>query len=383
MGSITVTNLFAKEIAMKLCTLAITLLLICLAVVPASAQQWRSDLDAGLQKQDSFEFKNIAVADAFRIVSQNADINIILDAPPTVDPTAKITFSAKDISITNALTWITRLASLEWCIQDEAVFVTSYQRLSDVARRQIETRNANTRVLAAKTWLPAMQEALAQKISISFAQKSLAECRDSLAILLKVNIIVSPAVDAKAPVTLLVSKMTAENVLSWITRKAGVDFIVLDQAVYISTAEDVRIRRAAGFDLSSYGRAHDLITFAFVDTPLDEALSSLAIKANVKIILRGASTPLPKVTLSGSDMALSAALQAILSKTGLNSVIIPEGDTIVVSMIKPSPAPPATLPAAPKVIDMTPAEPSKVKTPADEATTQLPDVAVTDSQMSK
>jgi|GEM_PF-2730669 len=328
-----------KEIAMKPRSAAILLLALVLIASPVFAQAWRAKIDEALRKKVSYDFTVIALADVFRLLSQDADVNIILDGPATVDPTAKISFAAKDMTLGSVLDWITRIAGLEWVVQDEAIFITKYPRLSESARRQIDARNVAVRTESIKTWLPAMQRTLSEKVSVSFVQKSPSDCRDSLKILLGVNIIVSPNIDPKASVTLAVSKMTAENVLSWVARKAGLDFAVLDEAVYFAPVDEIRIMRSTGLDLSSQGKAHDLVSFDFNDDPLDVAIDALAKKSGVKIFLRGCPDPAPRVSLVGSDMPLSAALQAAVSKTGLNAVVIPEGDTIVISIVAAPPKP--------------------------------------------
>ena len=324
---------------MKPRSAAILLLALVLIASPVFAQAWRAKIDEALRKKVSYDFTVIALADVFRLLSQDADVNIILDGPATVDPTAKISFAAKDMTLGSVLDWITRIAGLEWVVQDEAIFITKYPRLSESARRQIDARNVAVRTESIKTWLPAMQRTLSEKVSVSFVQKSPSDCRDSLKILLGVNIIVSPNIDPKASVTLAVSKMTAENVLSWVARKAGLDFAVLDEAVYFAPVDEIRIMRSTGLDLSSQGKAHDLVSFDFNDDPLDVAIDALAKKSGVKIFLRGCPDPAPRVSLVGSDMPLSAALQAAVSKTGLNAVVIPEGDTIVISIVAAPPKP--------------------------------------------
>jgi hypothetical protein len=251
------------------------------------------------------------------------------------------------------------------------VYVTKFPQLTEAARRQIESRIAAQRILGTRTWLPVMQEALSKKITVNFTQKELADCRDTLKILLGVNIVIAPDVNPKASITLAVSKMTADNVLSWVVRQAAVDYAVLDEAVYIASVDEVRILRAKGLDLSSHSKLQDLISFDFTDTPLDVALETLSRKAGVPVVLRGAPVVSPHVTLAASDMALSAALQAVISKSGLKGAIMTEGDTVIVSIAKPVPAPQMPL-AAPEAKPAEAPAPATAPAPSTEPAVKAP-----------
>ena len=310
---------------------------------------------------------SLGFASSANFRSYDAGVNIITDTGASIDPIQKVTFSAKDMTLSSVLTWITRATGLQWCLQDEAVFVTTYERLSESARRQIEARDATQRAKAPKTWLPAMQDALAQKISVEYGEKPIADCRTALAKQLGINIILSSAVSPKAPITLSLTRMTAESVLSWVVRQAGVDFAVLDEAVYIAPSEEIRLKRAAGLDFSSAAKVNDLVSFSFTDTPLDKALADLSQKSGVRIVLQGAVSPMPLVTLSAADMPLTDALRAVLSRTDLNMAVLASGDLLTVTIVEPMP--PAPVEVKPAVPSPEPAPQPAAPAPAAPAST--------------
>lgn len=306
---------------------------------PAQAQVWRESIKISLSKIKSYQFKDQALRDVLQVMAQDAEINIVLDeGAPGIDPARKITFEVTRMSIGDALTWVTRMSGLEWTTRDEAVYVTVYPRLSQQARLDIQARNIAWRAEAERDWLPRIRVALDKKINVTFVEKPLADCAASLRAMLGVNVIVSPGVAKSAPVTLqTTTSMTAENALAWISRQAGVDFAVLNNAVYFAPPAEIRIIRASGLDLSAHGRATDVVTFDFKDTPVKEAMEALGRQVGVSVVVKNDMASLPTVTLAGKDMSLNAALQAVANASGLNSAIIPEGATVTVTLMKPLP----------------------------------------------
>jgi len=368
---------------MKVMGLGLAILLVGSAAAFAAEQDWRNTIEAALTRKATYDFKNVALGDITSTIAQDAEVNIVLDSPAHgVDPTLKMTLRFRDMSRASILTWVTRLAGLEWCTQKEAVFVTPYRELSEAAKLEIERRNGEKRVTSA-SWLPPLQKALDQKVTVRFAQKPLADCVASLETLLAVNIVLSPRADTGAPIALDVSKMTAENAVSWLAQKAGLDYAILDEAIYLAPPDEIRAIRSAGLDLSQAGRTHDLVSFDFVDRPVSEAFAELEKKTGVKIVLKTDVEPLPKISLSARNMPLAAAIRAIAASTTLNSIIVPEGSTIRVTLLKhapapsaaplPEPAPAVEAPAAPSAAP--PAVPEERPAPRGTSTESAPSSA--------
>lgn len=327
-------------------------LLVCavagLLAQPMFAQDWRDRIDAALAAKATYDFREMAVADVARTISTDSGVNVVLDSSPFFDPARKLTFKLNKMSYDNVLTWFSRLAGAEWVIQDEAVFIAPLERIDAAGKLQIERRNQNRRAQAEKTWFPQFREVLSQPRGVDFKGKRLQEAADSLAALFDLNILLSPEVDGRIQLTLSVSEMTGENIIAWVARKAGIDYAVLDEAVYLASVPRVASLRAAGLDFSSRARPYQLVTFDFENTPLDEALSELANQAGVEIVLRSGPGALPSVTLKGADMSLMAAVQAVTRATGLNTAIVAESGTIIVSVLAVAPPLPLPNPPAPE-----------------------------------
>ena len=334
--------------------LALALLFLAALAAPVFAQDWRMRIEESLTRKKSYEFEEQAVGDVLRGIARDADVNLIVDEG-AVDRFSKVTLKVKDMNIANVLTWVTRLGGLQWCIQDEAIYITREDRLDEAARRQTEERNRVKFAAAERSWLPAYNEALARTFTVTLTQKPLSDVRDSLQALLGVNVILSPKLDAKTSINLSVKEMTAESILGWIARKVAADYVVFDQAVYFAPAEEIRVMRGAGFDFSSRGRAyHNVVSYDFADVPLDQAYADLAKKAGIEIRIRGDVSPLPAVTASGKDVPFQAAIQAVTDATGLNKVILVENGTYIVHLMNPVPK---VLPTAPAPVAPT-AEPA-------------------------
>lgn len=319
------------------------LAVILLLAASAPAQEWRSEMERALARTTSYDFKEMAIGDVLSLISQEAEVNVILDDTRTsgINRAQKVTIRLDDMTYANVLSWITYLFDLDWVLQDEAIFVASYSSFDQEAKRLIEARNADKRKTAAKTWLPEYEEILAQKVSVTFRQKSVLECAESLKALLGVNIILSPDIDPETPVNLAVSKMTTENLISWVGRKAGADYAVLDQAVYFGLEDQIRVMREAGRDLSSRGKEYSQVSFDFVDVTLAEAFDVLeeTSGSGVRIVILGDDMDVPRITLKGANMTFTAAVQAVTNATGLNNAILSDGDTMTVRLMKPAPLP--------------------------------------------
>ncbi len=303
----------------------------------ATAQEWRDRMEASLSTTKSYTFDDQALGDILRVLGDDADVNVIVD--DGINRLQKLTLKVNDMTIANVLTWVTRLSGLDWVIQDEAVFITTYPRLDLAGRRQVETRRASDRAAAARTWLPGYEQSLAKSFDLTLSQKRLADVRDPLQSLLGVNVIISPALDPKTPITLAVNKMSGSSLLGWIARKANADFVIINQAVYFAPTDQVLAMRSQGLDLSGRAQGNRTVSFAFNGTPLDEALKTLSEQSGTQISLRGDVTPMPRVTVSGNDMALQSAITAVTNASGFNSAVIPSGDALVIQLVKPAPRP--------------------------------------------
>jgi len=325
----------------------VILLVVTSAAAAAPGEEWRDRIETALARKNTYEFKEMALADLVKEIAGDARINIILDSDAGgVSRSRKITIGLTDVSYESIITWVSRAAGLEWVIQDEAVFIAPSERLDEAGRRQLERRARAMRARAEKTWLPALREALSKPHKFKLRPRPVAEAAESLEDLLGVNVVVSPEVSDRTTVSLAVSEMSGENIIAWIARKAGIDYAILNEAVYLAPAGEIRELRIAGLDFSSRGRPWDEVTCRYENVPFREVINDLSEKSGVEIVLQSEVGDLPPVTFSADAISLMEALPAITRSTGLNTLVTSEQGIVYIS------------------VQRTPREPAAPQTPA-------------------
>lgn len=89
---------------------------------------WIPKLKAVLEEPTSFSFVKTPLAEALRFLSTLHKINIVLD-PSVAHPTNTVTMGVEEMSVRNALTWMLRIKHLDYTFADEAVFVSTPERI--------------------------------------------------------------------------------------------------------------------------------------------------------------------------------------------------------------------------------------------------------------
>ena len=129
------------------------------------------------------------------------------------------------------------------------------------------------------------------------------EALQFLATLLKVEIEVDPEAtgEARKSITLKIVDMTSGNALKWVTRLANLDYVVKDNAVYISTQDKVKAVRqrsvASPLGTTPSGenfernwrdeirrKLRTYISFPFGETPLEESIQIIRSETKCNII---------------------------------------------------------------------------------------------------
>ena len=106
---------------------------------PPDAEQQR--IKEELQRKVSFEFVDTPLQEMVQFFNGLIKPNMVLD-PKMPNKDAKITLKAADMSLELALSWITRLADLEWQIRDQAIYIfdPKLERRREAEARQGENR---------------------------------------------------------------------------------------------------------------------------------------------------------------------------------------------------------------------------------------------------
>ncbi|MHC4202120.1 MAG: hypothetical protein ACYSU0_19185, partial [Planctomycetota bacterium] len=144
-------------------------------------------------------------------------------------------------------------------------------------------------------WAKAIRRKLARKVSLDFADTPLVEAVMFLQTLTKISMILDPAAaEAKGatPITLKVTDMKLLIAFDWMLKLADLDYALVDQALFVSTAESLKeesarrsppcsaLEAAAEGDEPKWKRKlrevlDRKVSFEFAETPLTEAIAFL------------------------------------------------------------------------------------------------------------
>jgi general secretion pathway protein D len=99
----------------------------------AAEPQWKKEIRKMLERKVTFEFVDTPLQEAIQFLQTLTRTTIILDPMALEDSAAAstpITLRVNDMSLGLALRWILRLADLDYTLKDEAVFISTPQRLA-------------------------------------------------------------------------------------------------------------------------------------------------------------------------------------------------------------------------------------------------------------
>lgn len=99
----------------------------------AAEPQWKREVRKMLERKVTFEFVDTPLQEAIQFLQTLTRTTIILDPMALEDSAAAstpITLRVTDMSLGLALRWILRLADLDYTLKDEAVFISTPQRLA-------------------------------------------------------------------------------------------------------------------------------------------------------------------------------------------------------------------------------------------------------------
>ena len=104
-------------------------------------EQWKQDIERSLQKKVSFEFVDIPLHEALRFLQDLAEAKIIIDQQVMESGTGDTPINLKigDMSLDQALDWVLRLADLSYALKDDAIFISTPDRLAEAETMQSRT----------------------------------------------------------------------------------------------------------------------------------------------------------------------------------------------------------------------------------------------------
>jgi len=133
-----------------------------------------------------------------------------------------------------------------WHVVEEAAIPYSaqvrYPEDWERIRRRVETAGKIEQIDEPE-WEKEVRRKLDRKVSFEFAETPLTEAISFLQTLTKVNMIIDPAAaeaSGSTPITLKVTNMTLGLALDWILKLADLDFALRDNAIFISSRENLK-----------------------------------------------------------------------------------------------------------------------------------------------
>jgi type II secretory pathway component GspD/PulD (secretin) len=93
--------------------------------------QWKKDMKAQMEKRISFDFVDTPLADVVAFLSNLTGATIILDPAAVQGNEVPVTLKVGDMRLGAALDWILRLVNLTYALRDQAIFISTKERVAD------------------------------------------------------------------------------------------------------------------------------------------------------------------------------------------------------------------------------------------------------------
>jgi hypothetical protein len=318
---------------------------------------WKQAILKKLTAKISVQFSARPLWQALTYFREKGGINIILNSvAPGVDPDTPIVLTLDNVALGRAICWTARLAGLVYIVKDEAVFVTTTTDLSREWLEEIRDREAQLDRVAEETWMPEVNAKLQDPTSFQFENTPLAEAMSFLASLHRLNIVLEPAyARPDNTVTMAVDDMTVGHALRWMLRLKGLDYTLIDEAVFVSTPARIRALQASRRGTGMDRRLRVRVNVTFQNVPLAEALEALKTATGLNIALRADSLPEVTVSITCEHMPLERVVHDIMSQTGLSFAFTFEEDALVIWVQKPPTRPgPGEAPPRPGSVEPDP-----------------------------
>ena len=96
----------------------------------AKPELWRDQIMKQMQKRISFDFVDTPLPDVVAFLKNLTGINMILDTAAVSGADTPITLKETDMRLDAAMDWILRLVDLKYAIREEAIFISTHDRIS-------------------------------------------------------------------------------------------------------------------------------------------------------------------------------------------------------------------------------------------------------------
>jgi len=89
----------------------------------AADEEWKAKYQKALERRITFEFVDTPFVDCVEFLRTVANVNLVLDQALLHQPATTVSLRVQDMPISDALSWLTRLAGAEWELRDQAVHI--------------------------------------------------------------------------------------------------------------------------------------------------------------------------------------------------------------------------------------------------------------------
>jgi ferric-dicitrate binding protein FerR (iron transport regulator) len=183
-----------------------------LLYVVDDSEEWKKEIEKKLTKKVNFEFVQAPLSECVNFFQQVSEVNMVLDPAVAKKAQAPVTLKMTGATLKLALTWILRMARLEYHLVDRAVFITKAGKPAAGGAGEPSEKLAKV---------------LAKKVSVEFEARPLEECINFVRGLTDAKIVVDPkafdagGVDPKTPVTAKLEQLPLKVVLEKLTALVG------------------------------------------------------------------------------------------------------------------------------------------------------------------
>ncbi|MDA1138897.1 MAG: hypothetical protein O3B01_09970 [Planctomycetota bacterium] len=99
--------------------------------MPEPEPEWKEQIRRQMDKRISFDFVDTPLPDVVAFLSNLTNTNMVLD-PAFGDDRIPVTLKVTDMKIYSAIDWILRIVNLSYAIADEAIFISTPERLQEL-----------------------------------------------------------------------------------------------------------------------------------------------------------------------------------------------------------------------------------------------------------
>lgn len=356
----------------RIASLGLTPLAVDTGVLPSGElAPWRIWYKGKFEKKVSFEFVDTPLSEGVEFIRQLTGSNFVFGADENEVGDIPLNLKLADMPLDKLWRWILYSVEVQYGYADHTIVIDSAERLRKLAVKPlgigIDTPGPGTSPEALRN----IRVAFESKVSFEFVDTPLDEAIEFMRAVSRINMVVDPrafeghtgsgslrparplpggvgTLERYSPVTLKLQDMPLHIAMKWIVRDVGLEIAIVEDAVLISTPEqlaklgDAAVRFTVPRKwLAERNRTiHDALdkklSFEFVETPLSTGLDFLRTLLRLDIIVDPAvvkRTEKEHVSLKVNNVAASEALRRMLTPHGLDYRI--EDGVILITKQRP------------------------------------------------